>query len=823
MNNLLRALASSQLKPALPDTDFKLLLQTVKDARKQNYDIKVSDPFHDALEDLLHDLRTVTMDNHDADAFLKPVSRSEVPDYYDVIQQPMDLQTMLKKVKQRAYKSKAEFKDDLDLIWANCFTYNATENHPLRLCASRLKLKAERLLKYITDRKERADPPIPREFALPNHALPKLNGINGHHRTPSLPKAVSRPRSSSISSPMRAGSTPASSRRDLEFGEMPALIRTADGMGAFRQLDQAVEDSFARPNTEAVSALQDRLRQYVPDIAIESGDEDVMAVDGDLGDKRKLNGTSQRPRKRQRLSPGTSSEPIEMWWQVQQSDTLLANSLPPLPTASSSAHPSSSFSSTTSAIPTDRRPTKRKRKRPKAVARPNSLLALMNTNIATLRRVRKTHTKFAMLNGNGGGDEDDEDGMAGPMRGLLTGDENEVDVDESPWMLPGSSATQGVDIGEGAADQCLHWVNGKILEHAGFQGTSKMALDVMSSITAEYLHNVGRTFRFYTDKYCNSMTSEEIILHSLFESGVTGVHELERYIKDDVVRQGNRLNDLEKKVVNAYQEVTSNEIVDDDALFANEDEEGEDSAFVMGQFTEDIGEDFLGLRELGIAAELGLSNLSIPKKLLKGKRSVQNSLVPAKSAEPPPPYPPPPPFIPLTSDAVDDQIGVLKAYYQRRFSALIPPMQPAPLPGPPPLAAPTFLSAHPPFYPHTLPHPPHPSIRPPQPPAPVPPPVLVLPDDPPHPSRTKLGPIGHVITGGGAKKKPNKAKEMAAAATPARSPAPTLPPSEPSSPRKKAPAGPAVPGRKRGRPPNQPQPPPQQQHPDMPAVVVASA
>lgn len=44
-----------------------------------------------------------------------------------VIANPMDLQTMLKKVKQKQYKSKKDFKDDLDLIWSNCFTYNATE------------------------------------------------------------------------------------------------------------------------------------------------------------------------------------------------------------------------------------------------------------------------------------------------------------------------------------------------------------------------------------------------------------------------------------------------------------------------------------------------------------------------------------------------------------------------------------------------------------------------------------------------------------------------------------------------------------------------
>ncbi|KAI0026400.1 Bromodomain-containing protein, partial [Vararia minispora EC-137] len=57
--------------------------------------------------------------------FLKPVSRADYPDYFDLIQHPMDLATMSRKVKQRQYKSKKEFKDDLDLIWHNCYTYNA--------------------------------------------------------------------------------------------------------------------------------------------------------------------------------------------------------------------------------------------------------------------------------------------------------------------------------------------------------------------------------------------------------------------------------------------------------------------------------------------------------------------------------------------------------------------------------------------------------------------------------------------------------------------------------------------------------------------------
>ena len=42
-----------------------------------------------------------------------------------------------------------------------------------------------------------------------------------------------------------------------------------------------------------------------------------------------------------------------------------------------------------------------------------------------------------------------------------------------------------------------------------------------------------------------------------------------------------------------------------------------------GNFADSFGEDFLGLRELGIAAEFGLQSLTIPKKLLKGKKQGQ--------------------------------------------------------------------------------------------------------------------------------------------------------------------------------------------------------
>ena len=44
-----------------------------------------------------------------------------------------------------------------------------------------------------------------------------------------------------------------------------------------------------------------------------------------------------------------------------------------------------------------------------------------------------------------------------------------------------------------------------------------------------------------------------------------------------------------------------------------------------GNFADAFGDDFLGLRELGIASELGLQSLTIPKKLLKGKNKQRNA------------------------------------------------------------------------------------------------------------------------------------------------------------------------------------------------------
>ncbi|EAU92016.1 hypothetical protein CC1G_06003 [Coprinopsis cinerea okayama7 len=794
MKNLLRTLTESQVRPG---SDLKLLLTAVKEARRQSYDTKLSDPFYESLDNLLADLRTITIDNRDAEAFLKPVSRVEVPDYYDYITNPMDLGTMAKKVKNKQYKSKREFKDDLDLIWSNCYKYNAAEDHPLRQCVDRLKAKAERLLKHITDRKDRTDPSIPFQFApqQPGIARPKVNGggmVNGHSRTPSK------------------------SSRNPTFAESPALVRTPAGMALFRELDRGLDKGDARAG-ERVNALVGNVGEV---------DEDSDTLDGATGDKRKLNGAAERPRKRARFA-ALPDDLSQLWWHAVHNESMIANGIPEIPYASSSQ-----------AYEKKRR--KQKKSSTTATAtpqrdNPKSLLNLMNSNIKTMRRMRQTHSKLSAVVATLTATEDpDGDGgvfglgpstsMAGGVPGPVpTAEDDPTDdkIDERPWIdrLKGP-----IEIGDASAHDCINWMGEKVLEHVGFQGTSKMALEVLSTVASDYLLNVGRTIRFLSDKYGKTMTPEEIILHTLFESGIFKIQELERFISDDIERYGMRLGELEKKLAGAYRDVTSgHEALEDEGLFEEDDEEA--GALAIGDFADTLGEDYLGLRELGIADEFNLTNLSIPKALLRRKRL--QKLAAAKPVEKPLDYPLPPPFPPFTLSRAEDQIGLLQPYYHARFQQLaaaqVPPppppsiLAPPSLPGPslslpplagpslPPLPGPSLLAPPPlpgpslsgpapyppvpypsatptpaspvkppstpqpqpsPSQPSQTPQPPQPAqpSQPPQPPQPpgtqpqsppqtapnqppAPPPIppdLALPDDPVHAFQTKMGPIGQI-------------------------------------------------------------------------------
>lgn len=75
---------------------------------------------HAVLQSLLNEMTN----SPSAWPFVQPVNRDEVPDYYEVIKEPMDLTTMESKLDKDQYETVDQFVYDARLIFNNCRSYN---------------------------------------------------------------------------------------------------------------------------------------------------------------------------------------------------------------------------------------------------------------------------------------------------------------------------------------------------------------------------------------------------------------------------------------------------------------------------------------------------------------------------------------------------------------------------------------------------------------------------------------------------------------------------------------------------------------------------
>ena len=60
--------------------------------------------------------------------FLLPVSLEDAPNYKEIIKNPMDLSTVEKNINNMRYKTLEDFKKDINLIFTNCYEYNAVDS-----------------------------------------------------------------------------------------------------------------------------------------------------------------------------------------------------------------------------------------------------------------------------------------------------------------------------------------------------------------------------------------------------------------------------------------------------------------------------------------------------------------------------------------------------------------------------------------------------------------------------------------------------------------------------------------------------------------------
>ncbi len=126
LKHLLSTIEAKREALAMSDSELRNLLSEVRKNRSKwaNEDKIGQEELYEAAEKVVLELRGYT---EHSTPFLNKVTKRDVPDYHNVIKNPMDLGTVMKNLKNLVYRTKASFVHDLMLIWENCLTYNADQ------------------------------------------------------------------------------------------------------------------------------------------------------------------------------------------------------------------------------------------------------------------------------------------------------------------------------------------------------------------------------------------------------------------------------------------------------------------------------------------------------------------------------------------------------------------------------------------------------------------------------------------------------------------------------------------------------------------------
>ncbi|KAJ2110696.1 Transcriptional activator spt7, partial [Coemansia sp. RSA 922] len=228
---------------------------------------------------------------------------------------------------------------------------------------------------------------------------------------------------------------------------------------------------------------------------------------------------------------------------------------------------------------------------------------------------------------------------------------------------------QRLELDASSARHLLQRTNAFMLAHVGFESATSSALTTISDFFIDFVTNLGRTLRTYSDKHGRAMSSESILAHSLYDNGVEDLSELEYYMRGEVGKHSNKLLDLQKKILKSYQDSMSDGRSDAAAPpDASVLESGE--AFITGSMNGlgDLGEDFFGFKELGLDKEFGLEQLTVPERLWQGKSTAVSADADLQVApEEVLAHPKPEPWSPITTP--HGQIGLLHQFLCEKLKA----------------------------------------------------------------------------------------------------------------------------------------------------------
>ncbi|WWC61038.1 uncharacterized protein I303_103616 [Kwoniella dejecticola CBS 10117] len=604
----------------------------------------------------------------------------------------MDLTTILRNVKSRKYKNKADFQTDLALIWENCYEYNSQETHPLRAAARYLKQKAEHHLEYLADKNEKPANPL-------QGFLSQGISVNGSPAPGSSgPSRGLGARGESLltvgGDEDAAGESDDGQNDEADFRDAGGTLDggTQDGQAQRSRRETSVASTSRRAN--GVSRRSPAVFRPQLNTSLEAAPAlirtpysmthllpvSLNSAGPSFSDKGKAKEIlyGNAPPAWFPMPPSSASgtafddEDLKLegyWWgamSASNEDSLIGG-LPSIPQMVDSGPPLKKRRirrlKTSLDVPNGDDATKAS---PGKKKKPVSLKKVINQTVDSLHDARNTIHRIQEFQ------RIEMEGGLLPSRELESEKEKlikrEERLDRSRLRREENERAKlrrkvGGGIGEEEASLHLKKASAGLLAHAGFEGANEMALDLMTRAAVDHISNMGRTLRLLCDGFSHKMSAEEILLHALHENGQIETQHLEAHLKDDIEKENVKVTDMQRKIRQAFKEVTTAPVIEDDMMFANNGE-----MLMDGNFADELGEDFLGLRDMGIDKEFGLSSLTVPSSLFYGRR--RRLAAAHDEKEDLPDYPIPPPFIPLNATTIPTHLpALLHAFYAARIES----------------------------------------------------------------------------------------------------------------------------------------------------------
>lgn len=662
LKNLLNKIEESRDKLGITDLELKNLIMDVRKNRSKwaNYNKIGQEELYEACDKVVTELRGYT---EHSTPFLNRVSKREAPNYYQIIKHPMDLNTVLKKLKTLQYQNKKQFVDDLMLIWQNCLTYNSDPKHYIRLDAIAMRKKtlmltplipditirdraevekeaAELALKEKEKEKEKDDNLTTRRTSTRGMGYKKTKkGRKGTQNEESVDSIVATPKEDSIT--------------ETKESATPSALSVADGQPL--SAISIASERLIEEGTETPSNMEDEEDEHMEDVnqrdiiteEVNEDNEDLeMSTWKTLTSNTRYKLCNERSNlfKDNKIQPEVEallrtkgqmfnfSKYLENESKIvlhrnrkyfDESDDPYLIEYDVVGGVPNIKHKSIDFDKVEEEI-LEKMITEGKTLEnlpdSKFKVQLKGSNGLILENIGLMQDIRKVCFKINLIRTMQSSQFVHQSQLVAPSFPRIKFE----DIDPMSKLKTRDQMTENI------ASLSLQKSVSALVMMSGFQSTAPFCTKMLTEVAESYMSNLAKTMKLHLEsKSINKIRTKDnkplnykdILQLVLKYNGIEKPDIIYSFYKEQLTKQNKKLVDLKYGLENFLRDLLRPSIQDlSETQFSDNSEQ-----FVNGDFSDEIGEDFFGFKELGLDKEFGLLTSNIPLHLLQSKLSYQFS------------------------------------------------------------------------------------------------------------------------------------------------------------------------------------------------------